>query len=90
MTDQSLPPIPCPLCDSCDHDLRANVLDLIENLGQNIKSAGEQLLDAMEAQDAGIEEFAEAMVQFHSLGHQMAAVIEAIPDIARIKAAHVQ
>lgn len=80
-----LPPIPCPVCESCEHDLRGGLLELIENIVQNLKDAGETLLDAIEAEGAAPEKFLTATHDFMSVRRQVAAVIDVVPDIAEIK-----
>lgn len=88
MSDNALPPIPCPVCNDCDHDLRGGVLELSENIVDNVKHAFQTLLDAMEADGEGNEEFGKAIVEFASVRRQLAVVLETVPEIAQIKAAH--
>lgn len=85
-----LPQVPCPVCSNCDHDLRAGVLELNENVVANVKDSFSTLLDAMEAEGDGGAQFAQAIMDMAAVRHQLALVIEAIPDIALIKAAHAE
>lgn len=90
MPNDSLPPFPCPVCDNCDHDLRAGVLELITNIKSNIDAAAEELLDAMEADGDGAAEFFIALQSFASVRAQIGAVLDTIPDIAVIKSVHAE
>jgi hypothetical protein len=85
--NDELPRIPCPVCQNCDHDLRGDVLNLSENIADNLKQAFESLLDGMEADGPGEDEFADAIQQFSSLRRQITEVIAVISDVAHIKAA---
>lgn len=87
MENTDLPKFPCPVCQNCDHDLRADVLELSENIVQNTKDAFQGLLDGMEADGDGGPQFVEAVQDLASVRRQLATVIEAISDIAVIKAA---
>jgi hypothetical protein len=86
--NNDLPPIPCPVCDGCDHDLRSGVLELAENISANVRSASEALIDAMETSGPASLEFIEAQSAFLGVKAQITAVLEIIPDIAMIKAAN--
>lgn len=88
--DDSLPPIPCPVCDGCDHDLRSGILELTENIGENLKTAAQVLLDGMEAANSGSVEFQTALLAFVGVRKQIDAVLETIPEIAYIKMVHTQ
>lgn len=88
MNSDHLPPIPCPLCDGCDHDLRGDLLDLVENIGSNLKNAAEKLIDAIEADGPAGEMFTEAMRAFGNVRAQVGEIVATVPDIAQIKAAN--
>lgn len=81
---------PCPVCDSCDHDLRAGFLDLITNVTDNFKAASEKVIDGMEADGDGKAEFAEAVFELASVRSQIGALMAVIPDIAVIKSANTE
>lgn len=89
MSDNTLPPDPftCPVCNDCDHDVRGGVLEFISNVQDNLKLAGETLLDALEAEGAGSDQFMEASIQFATVREQLAAMLVFIPEIALVKAA---
>lgn len=80
-----LPRIPCPVCESCDHDMRGGLLELLQNIGENLKSSGETLLDAIEEPGAASEKFIEAARDFIAVRRQVQAIIDVVPDIAYIK-----
>lgn len=88
MNNDDLPPIPCPVCDGCDHDLRSGILELTENIGANLKDAAEKLIDAMETSGPASAEFMAAQSRFIGVREQVTAVILLIPDVAMIKAAN--
>jgi hypothetical protein len=80
----------CPVCNDCDHDVRSGVLVAIEKVGDNLKQAGELLLDAIEAPGTGAAEFGAAVVEFHALRRQMTALAEFAGELALIKEANAQ
>lgn len=84
--NNDLPTIPCPVCESCDHDLRGGILELVENIGQNLKDAAEELLTACEARGTGAPEFIHALASFGSVRHQITMTMEVIPELADVKA----
>ena len=85
--NSDLPPIPCPVCKNCDHDLRSGILELAENIGANLREAAEKLMDAMAAEGAAPELFIRAQQLFLGVSYQVSEVVTLIPDIAAIKAA---
>lgn len=86
--DDTTVPIPCPVCNDCDHDLRSGVLELMTNIMDNFKASSEKLLDGIEADGTGAPEFIEALSEFAVVKHQITAVMETIPELAILKAAH--
>ena len=86
----SLPPDPfaCPVCDSCDHDLREDLLELIADIGANLKAATEIVLDGMESDTDGVGNFNQALHGLVGVRNQVTALIEIVPEIAVIKAAN--
>lgn len=88
--DDILPPMPCPLCHDCGHDIRGVVLELSENVTSNARTAFHALLDGIESETAGAEEFGRALTDLEFLRHQIDLVMEAVPMIAAVKATHVR
>lgn len=80
--------MPCPVCDGCDHDMRGGLLEFLNNIQANLKIAGESLLDAMEADDNGAVQFIEAIKDVATVRRQVDVLLEVVPEIATIKAAH--
>lgn len=79
-------PFTCPVCDSCDHDIRGAVLEFLANVQENLKHAGEVLLDAIEADGDGAEEFGHAVTDVAAVKLQLSALIEFAADVALVKA----
>lgn len=88
MDNDALPTMPCPVCDGCDHDMRGGLLDFLTNIQDNLKQAGETLLDAMEAEGDGATRFIEALKDVAIVRRQIDVLLELTPEIATIKAAH--
>lgn len=88
MTDKAeLPKIPCPLCDSCDHDIRTGLLELMANMKDNFTHAGTKILDGIEASDleTSTEHFAQALIEMQIVASQIYALQELVPDLHGIK-----
>lgn len=80
-----LDPFTCPICDSCDHDLRTGLLEFMSNVQANLKDAGELILDAIEVDGEGVREFAVAIDQLQSVNTQLGALLEFTQEVAILK-----
>lgn len=81
-----LPQITCPVCDDCDHDVRAGILKAIAQVGENLRFAGDKLLDACETEGAAQPEFGWALLEFESLKRQLSALEVFTIELAAVKA----
>jgi hypothetical protein len=90
MTATPPDPFTCPVCDSCDHDIRGAVLEFLANVQDNLKLAGEDLLDAIEAEGDGAEHFGHAVSAVAAVKSQLSSLIEFAADIALVKAVNAE
>lgn len=68
--------------------MRGGLLEFLNNIQENLKIAGESLLDAMEAEGTGAEKFIEAITDVAIVRRQVDVLLEVVPEIAAIKGAH--
>lgn len=80
-----LDPFTCPVCDSCEHDLRGSLLEFMANVQANLGDAGELIIDAIEANGAGVREFAVAVDQVNMVTEQLLALLEFTRETATLK-----